>query len=80
MADGGKGGAVGNKPDPVNKQASSLCLCSAKKTVHVHCACSSCNGKAVNYRTQISHLEFERNSEAVNVVSAQKGKHIFLLT
>lgn len=57
MAEGGK------------RQPSSLCFCSAKKTVHVHCCCSSCNGKPVNYRTQISHLEFERNLEASNAVS-----------
>ena len=55
--------------DKTDKQASSLCFCSAKKTVHVHCACSSCHGKPVNYRTQISHLEFVRNLEAANAVS-----------
>lgn len=48
------------------KQPSSLCFCSAKKTVHVHCICTSCNGKPVNYRTQFSHLEFERKFEAAN--------------
>lgn len=35
---------------------SSLCHCSDHKAVHVHCFCGVCNGKAVNYRTQISHL------------------------
>ena len=35
---------------------SSLCHCSARSAVHVHCFCTICNGKAVNYRTQISHL------------------------
>ena len=35
---------------------SSLCHCSDRKAVHVHCFCGVCNGKAVNYRTQISHL------------------------
>ena len=34
---------------------SSLCHCSARQAVHVHCFCEICNGKAVNYRTQISH-------------------------
>ena len=52
------------------KQPSSLCFCSAKKTVHVHCTCNSCNGKPVNYRTQISHLEIERNFEAANAVDS----------
>ena len=40
-----------------------------KKTVHVHCTCTSCNGKPVNYRTQLSHLEFERKFEAANAVN-----------
>ena len=35
---------------------SSLCHCSDRKAVHVHCFCGVCNGKAVNYWTQISHL------------------------
>lgn len=35
---------------------SSLCHCSARSAVHVRCFCTICNGKAVNYRTQISHL------------------------
>lgn len=34
----------------------SLCNCSAKENVHVHCICRECNGKAVNYRTQQLHL------------------------
>lgn len=35
---------------------SSTCYCSARRAAHVHCFCIICNGKAVNYRTQISHL------------------------
>ena len=35
---------------------SSTCYCSARQAAHVHCFCIICNGKAVNYRTQISHL------------------------
>lgn len=35
---------------------SSLCHCSVKNTVHVHCNCQECDGKAVNYRTQQLHL------------------------
>ena len=61
MAEGGK------------RQPSSLCFCSAKKTVHVHCCCSSRSGKPVNYRTQMSHLEFERNLEASNAVSVARN-------
>ena len=34
---------------------SSLCHCEDRTTVHVHCFCINCNGRAVNYRTQISH-------------------------
>lgn len=36
---------------------SSLCYCPARQAVHVHCFCGVCKGKAVNYRTQISHLK-----------------------
>ena len=35
---------------------SSTCYCPARRAAHVHCFCVICNGKAVNYRTQISHL------------------------
>ena len=66
-----------NTAEGGKRQPSSLCFCSAKKTVHVHCccsSCSSCNGKPVNYRTQISHLEFERNLEASNAVSVAQRK------
>lgn len=35
---------------------SSTCYCSARRAAHVHCFCIICNGRAVNYRTQISHL------------------------
>ena len=55
--------------ETATKRPSSLCFCSAKKTVHVHCTCTSCNGKPVNYRTQLSHLEFERKFEAANAVN-----------
>lgn len=36
---------------------SSLCHCSDRQAVHVHCFCISCNGKAVNYRTQRAHIQ-----------------------
>ena len=38
------------------KVPSSTCYCSARQAAHVHCFCIICNGKAVNYRTQKSHL------------------------
>ena len=61
---------------------SSLCHCSARSAVHVHCFCTICNGKAVNYRTQISHLtssvffetEIPRDAEPIG------GKAIALCT
>ena len=37
---------------------SSLCHCSARQAVHVHCFCTTCNGKAVNYRTQRAHSQW----------------------
>lgn len=55
--------------------ASSTCYCSARQAArqaaHVHCFCIICNGKAVNYRTQISHL----NSSALcDVVTATRSE------
>lgn len=35
---------------------SSTCYCPTRRAAQVHCFCVICNGKAVNYRTQISHL------------------------
>ena len=38
-------------------RSSSTSHCSARSAVHhVHCFCRICNGKAANYRTQISRL------------------------
>lgn len=37
--------------------ASCLCHCSDRKAVHVQCFCMVCKGKAVNYRTQRTHLD-----------------------
>ena len=42
---------------------SSLCNCSQKSAGHVHCPCSSCKGKAVNRRTQISHIRMQKEIE-----------------
>lgn len=47
---------------------SSLCHCSDRKAVHVHWFCDVCNGKAVNYRTQISHLKLNAS------YSTQRGE------
>ena len=35
----------------------SLCHCSDRPAVRVHCFCINCKGKAVNYRTQRAHLD-----------------------
>lgn len=42
--------------DQGRRVPSSTCYCPARQAAHVHCFCRICNGKAVNYRTQISHL------------------------
>lgn len=42
---------------------SSLCFCSDRKALHVHCFCGVCNGKAMNYRNQISHLRLRVQKE-----------------
>lgn len=34
---------------------SSLSDCSDRQAVHVYCFCTTCNAKAVNYRTQRAH-------------------------
>ena len=38
---------------------SALCKCSQKPTIHVHCYCNNCNGKAVNRRTQLNHIRLQ---------------------
>ncbi|KAJ7374294.1 hypothetical protein OS493_007379 [Desmophyllum pertusum] len=35
---------------------SSRCHCAARESVHVHCPCDECKGKAVNPKTQQKHL------------------------
>ena len=45
---------------------SSLCNCSQKSAGHVHCPCSSCKGKAVNRRTQISHIRMQKEIEKLS--------------
>lgn len=58
----------------VEAHASSLCFCAAKKTVHVHCACNSCNGKPVNYRTQQSHLQLESERQTFEAARYRAGE------
>lgn len=65
----------------------SLCYCSDRKAVHVHCFCGVCNGKAVNYRTQISHLrlivsygtertEKQLESELAESIGSDRDLHV----
>ena len=35
---------------------SSLCFRTERNSVHVHCPCEECRGKAVHYKTQERHL------------------------
>ena len=42
---------------------SSLCNCTEKSSIHVHCPCSECNGKAVNRRTQLRHIHRQNTME-----------------
>lgn len=56
---------------------SSSCYCSDRQAVLVHCFCASCNGKAVNYRTQVSHLHssafFDMQTTAVQLESEREA-------
>ena len=51
---------------------SSLCHCSDRQAVHVHCYCGVCNGKAVNYRTQISHLKLSASSNGTKRIRTEE--------
>ena len=44
---------------------SSLCECSQKPAIHVHCYCTNCNGKAVNRRTQLNHIPLQEDIEKI---------------
>jgi len=52
---------------------SSLCRCTDRRAVHVHCFCVGCNGKAVNYRTQISHMKLNAVSLCDGDVESSLG-------
>lgn len=45
---------------------SSLCNCSQKSAEHVHCPCSNCKGKAINRRTQLSHIRMQKEIEKLS--------------
>ena len=40
---------------------SALCNCTQKPAIHVHCYCNNCNGKAVNRRTQLNHIQLQKD-------------------
>ena len=44
---------------------SSRCHCAARESVHVHCPCQICKGKAVNPKTQQKHLLFLNQCETI---------------
>ena len=44
---------------------SSRCHCAARESVHVHCPCEVCEGKAVNPKTQQKHLLFLNQREMI---------------
>ena len=53
---------------------SSLCFCTERNSVHVHCPCEECRGKAVHYKTQERHLLAlkllqEENGELIRINS-----------
>ena len=49
-------------------EPSSLCFCSERNSVHVHCPCEECHGKPVNYKTQERHLS------ALRLLQQENGK------
>ena len=53
---------------------SSLCHCSDRKAVLLYCFCGVCNGKAVNYRTQISHLRLSTSYGTERTEEQQKSE------
>lgn len=44
---------------------SSRCYCAARVSVHVHCPCENCKGKAVNPKTQQQHLLLSSQRELI---------------
>lgn len=53
--------------------AASLCFCTERNSVHVHCPCQECRGKPVNYKTQERHLS------ALRLLQQENSKFILLL-
>lgn len=47
---------------------SSLCFCTERSSVHVHCPCEECRGKPVHYKTQERHLS------ALKLLQQENGK------
>ena len=41
------------------------CHCAARGSVHVHCPCENCRGKAVNPKTQQQHLLTSNQRELI---------------
>lgn len=52
---------------------SSLCFCTERSSVHVHCPCEECRGKAVHYKTQERHLS------ALKLLQQENGEFIHCL-
>lgn len=48
------GGEMADRP--AVPAPSSLCFRTERNSVHVHCPCEECCGKAVHYKTQERHL------------------------
>ena len=44
---------------------SALCNCTQKPEIHVHCYCNKCNGKAVNRRTQLNHIQLQEDIKKI---------------
>ena len=51
---------------------SSTCYCPARQAAHVHCFCIICNGKAVNYGTQKSHLNSSAFCDVVTPTGSEE--------
>ena len=44
---------------------SALCYCTQKPAIHVHCYCNKCNGKAMNRRTQLNHIQLQEDIKKI---------------
>ena len=61
---------MAERADPV---PSSLYFCAERNSVHVHCPCKECRGKAVHYKTQERHLS------ALKLLQEENGELIHCL-